>query len=574
MRGVTAEDDGRSGVTDQQAKIARARQAMADGHAEIAAGIAGTILEASPDCLDAIEIKALAEIARGDDGAAETSLRRAIAVAPSRRWPYSDLARLLLRVGRTKEAETVAHAALAADSGNADAHAILGSLLVERGAPFEAAVHLRTALQLAGPHPQLLTSLGLSLLRQGRLDEARPVLERAMPADSKAVEPVAYLAELEERVGRFAEAERLLDRAQKIAQASGRDVDLQRSALLARMGRVQQALSLLEARGNLSGAALLQRGRLRDGLGRHADAWSDWTNGKRALAEAGGRSYPAADVRRQADELAAFVSADRFARLPRAQRREHCAQPIFIVGFPRSGTTLIEQILASHGAIEAGGELPFGRELRDLAAKLVGGDANFPEALERHANWPELLRDHYLDRAKAYGLTEGGGWFTDKMPLNDMWLPLLRLAFPESPVVLVRRHPLDVLASVMAHDMTHGFDCAYRLEDAATHLALIGEIVGDYAASGIGPTHELQYERLVADQVAETSRLMTSIGLEMEPLQLRFFERETVSPTPSYAQVRQPLNDRSIGRWRNYAEQLEIVRPIVAKAIERGGYAA
>jgi len=67
---------------------------------------------------------------------------------------------------------------------------------------------------------------------------------------------------------------------------------------------------------------------------------------------------------------------------------------------------------------------------------------------------------------------------------------------------------------------------------------------------------------------------MTSIGLEMEPLQLRFFERETVSPTPSYAQVRQPLNDRSIGRWRNYAEQLEIVRPIVAKAIERGGYAA
>jgi len=160
------------------------------------------------------------------------------------------------------------------------------------------------------------------------------------------------------------------------------------------------------------------------------------------------------------------------------------------------------------------------------------------------------------------------------MPLNDMWLPLLRLAFPDSPVVLVRRHPLDVLVSVMAHDMTHGFNCTYRLEDAATHLALIDELVACHRRAGIGPTHELQYECLVSDQTGETRRLMTNVGLEMEPSQLRFFERETVSPTPSYAQVREPLNDRSIGRWRNYAEQLKPIRPIVTKAMERGGYAA
>jgi Tfp pilus assembly protein PilF len=562
-------------VTHHQEKIAAARQAMADGKVEIAARIAAAILEFSPDYLDALEIKALAEMAGGDDAAAEASLRKAISIAPSRRWPYGDLARLLLRLRRVDEAERVARAALASDADNADAQALLGSVLLERGAPFEAAVHLQAALKLAGPHPQLLTRLGLSLLRQGQLDEARPVLERAIVADANALKPVAYLAELEERLGRFAVSERLLDRAQQIAGISGTDVDLQRSVLLARMDCPEQALALLEQKKGLSGAALLQRGRLRDRLGRHADAWSDWIDGKVALAERGGRYYPTAEVKQQADRLAAFFTPNRVANVSRPSRRDGCAQPIFIIGFPRSGTTLTEQILASHSAIRAGGELPFGRELRDLAVELAAEETAFPEGLDRtEGGWPERLRDRYLERAKQYGLTDGGGWFTDKMPLNDMWLPLLRLAFPDSAVVLVRRHPLDVLVSVMAHDMTHGFHCAYRLEDAAVHLALMDKLIACYSQARIGPTYELQYERLVADQADVTRRLMASIGLEMEPSQLRFFEHETVSPTPSYAQVREPLNDRSIGRWRNYAEQLEPIMPVVAKAMERGGYAA
>jgi Tfp pilus assembly protein PilF len=561
-------------IDNPEGQIAAARQALSQGRTDTAARIAAEILRVSPTSLDALEVKAICDAERGDDAAAEATLRRAIALAPSRRWHYGDLARLLLRLGRNDEAEQVARAALASDAENADAHAILGSLLNDRGAPFEAAEHFRQALALAGPHPQLLTGLGLALLRQGRLEEARPVLENAAAADATALEPLAYLAELEERLGRFEEAERLLDRAQQLAAERGTDVDLQRSVLLARMGQTEEALKLLESKTEISGAALLQLGRLRDRSGRYAEAWNDWIGGKAALAARRERSYPAADLRRQADDLAAFFTPDRVTNLPRAARRDDLAHPIFIIGFPRSGTTLTEQIIASHSAIRAGGELPFGRELRDFAAELAGGEAAFPEGLDKaDLHWPERLRDRYLERAKEYGLT-GGGWFTDKMPLNDMWLPLLRLAFPDSPVVLVRRHPLDLLVSMMAHDMTHGFHCAYRLEDAAAHIALMDELVAAYAAAGLGPTCELQYERLIADQVGETKRLMECIGLEMEPSQLRFFERETVSPTPSYAQVREPLNDRSIGRWLNYAAQLEPVRPIVATAMERSGYAA
>jgi Tfp pilus assembly protein PilF len=540
--------------------IAEARAALKAGNVERAGEIAAAILRPDPSNLDALEIQALVAIDRGDDAAAEQALRAAIALAPDRRWPYGDLARLLLGQGRDEEAEAVARAALAADEANADAHAMLATLLARREMLVPAAAHFERAMALVGAHPDLQLGLGRALLRQGELGAARPLLEAAATGNPAALEPIAFLAELEERAGRFDLAMQLLDRAEPLAAAANKDVKLQRATVLERRGEIEAALTILESEAELSGGALLQRGRLRDRLGRHAEAWADWTRGKAMLAERATRHYHAADVERQAEQLAHLFDAEMLAKLPRAPRRADVPLPLFILGFPRSGTTLVEQILASHSEIRAGGELPFGRELRELTRDLSEID-------------PEHLRDTYLAGAEGYGLTTpGAAYFTDKMPLNDMWLPLLSMAFPDSPVVLVRRHPLDVLTSVMAHDMTHGFNCAYRLEDAARHFALVDRLTAHYRAAGIAITCELQYEALVADQSGETARLMAAIGLRMEPAQLNFHERESVSPTPSYAQVREPLNDRSIGRWRNYAAQLEAVRPIVADAMARGGY--
>ena len=558
-------------------RISAGRQALRDGRIEVALNIATEVLAGTPDNLDALEIKALAEIERGDDGSAERTLRRAIEIAPERRWPYADLSRHLLKLGRTTEAESVARAALASDKGNADAHALLGAIHSEREAWVSGAAHFKQALAIAGPHPHLLLGLGRALVRQGRLDAARPLLEAAAAADPSALDPLVYLAELEERKGEFELAMKHLDRAEAIAAATGTDVTLQRSVLLERMGKIDDAHALLDSIADLSGAALLQRGRLRDRLGRHAEAWNDWVAGKAVLAKKNNRSYPAGEVQKQINALAAFFDRARSAELPRARRRGDTPQPIFILGFPRSGTTLVEQILASHSAIRAGGELPFAAELKQFAASLVGGEANFPAGLadlaEERPNWPELLRDFYLAKAADLGLIDAGaGYFTDKMPLNEMWLPLLRLAFPESPFVLVRRHPLDVLTSVIAHDMTHGFNCAYRLDDAAHHLAAMERLLARYRQAGFEVTHELRYEELVADQLGETERLMTAIGLPLEPAQLRFHERAAVSPTPSYAQVREGLNDRSVGRWRHYERQLESARSLLAEAVMRGGY--
>jgi tetratricopeptide (TPR) repeat protein len=561
-------------VIDPDGRVSEARNAYRSGDLDDAARIAAEILAANPANLDAIELKALVEIERGHHAEAEASLRFAIAVAPERRWPYADLTRLLLRLGRSAEAEAVARAGAAADPGNADAHAMLGSILAERQMYVPAAAHLRRAIALAGRHPQLLVALGRALMLQGSLDQARSLLEEAAAADPSTLGAAVSLAELEERSGGFDEALWLLDRAEPLAAATGTDLKLQRSVLLERMGKIDAAVRLLDDEQELSGAALLHRGRLRDRLGRHAEAWSDWTAGKALLAQSNGRRYPSDEVQKQADALARFFTSEQFAAFPSAAKRKDVPQPLFVVGFPRSGTTLIEQILASHSRIRAGGELPFIADLKDRAVSLAGGDAAFPDALARLAagqpEWAERLRDFYLERAESFGLTAPGtDLFTDKMPLNEMWLPLLRIAFPQSPVVLVRRHPLDVLTSVMAHDMTHGFCCGYRLVDAARHLGAVDRLVAGYRTSGIEVTYELRYETLVADQRDETERLMAAIGLPLEEAQLRPDERNAVSATPSYARVREPLNDRSIGRWQHHASELEAIRPLVSEVIRQ-----
>lgn len=558
--------------------ITAARQALSSGDFARAETLAQSARAVPALALDAIEVQALAAKARGAGERYEALLREAILLSPERPWPRDDLAEWLHETGRLHEAEAVLRKTIAVQPDNPDAQMRLGNMLSEREELVEGAEHLQAAIRIVGPHPQLLANLGRNLQRQGRLDEAAPMLADAARAMPDALAPLAWLAEVEEQARRFERAAALLDRAEALALKQGTDVTLQRVTLLSRTADWEKGLSMLEAETHPSGGALLMRGRLRDRAGRKAEAWDDFVAGKAALAQASSRSYPARAVGDLVQQWRDFFTGDRFVEFTPAPRRKGVPQPVFILGFPRSGTTLTEQVLASHSQVRAGGELPFGRELAEKATALTAGAfPRHPEALtaEQQAMLGMQLRDHYLARAERYGLLrEGAMYFTDKMPLNELYLPLLQLAFPQSPVVVVNRDPRDVVVSAISHDFTHGFSCGYRIEDLALHYARMDTLTTHWLEELPVPAHELGYEHFVTNQEAETEELMAWLGLDSEPEQMAFHTLARHAPTPSYAQVQEPLNRQSIGRWRGYAKELAPVLPVLAEAVERGGYAA
>jgi len=356
----------------------------------------------------------------------------------------------------------------------------------------------------------------------------------------------------------------LLDRA----EAAGLDVTLRRAILLGREKRHAEALAVIEAApGQPGGDALLERGRLKEKLGRPAEAFADFTAGKARLAARDGLSYDAAAVAREFETLARLV--ERKGPPPGAAVREG-PQPVFVFGFPRSGTTMVEQILSSHSAVAAGGELPFVTEMVSRLEREAGG----LEAL-----WTpgvaETLRDLYLDRARDFGLTDGDRpLFTDKMPLSEVWTPVIRAAFPQARLIRMVRHPLDTAVSMLSHNLTHGELCGYRIEDIARHMQAVHALTGRYAAA-LGETAlSVRYEDLVADQETWTRRLLNHLDLPFEAACLRFHQNRRYAPTPSYAQVSEPLNDRSIGRWRQYESQLAPQAAALTGVIADLGYEA
>lgn len=555
----------------------RARDAFERNDLQQALATVQKLLERDERNFAAIELRYRIERRENRLDEAARSLARLISIDPAADWAYNELVRLLYDNGRLTDAERVARAALRVNFRNAVAHSMFGTLLSERNELAAGEWHFRKSAELAPHDAGTLGNLALNLMQQGRTAEAEHCYaeaDRLTPANLRILSHWSKLAEVQGDLPRAAE---LLDRA--AAAASETRVNLLRSRLEARAGRHREALTILEACAEMNGDGYLERGLLQDRLGNHDAAWRDFVTGKRKLAaEAGNVVYQADAVNTFFARLKSFFVSDNVMRLPSAPVRRDLSQPVFVVGFPRSGTTLVEQILASHSHARSGGELPFAARFRELANRLFPDDGPFPENLSR--TWTadghvcaSLFRDLYLALAEQANLVSGGHrYFVDKMPFNEVYLPLIRMAFPAAPVIHVVRHPLDVCVSMMSHHFTHGFNCGYRIEDIAAHLAAVFDLTEHYRREGHPEPCLLRYEDLVSGQEATTRRLLEHIGLPFEEACLRFDETRRYAPTPSYAQVTERLNDRSVGRHRHYEGHLKPFLPQLQPMIEAMNY--
>jgi Flp pilus assembly protein TadD len=245
-------------------------------------------------------------------------------------------------------------------------------------------------------------------------------------------------------------------------------------------------------------------------------------------------------------------------------------EPIFIVGLPRSGTTLVERILGSHSSVYSAGELnDFSQALVD---GVVGsaGTRSMPrqELVARSANIDfEALGREYLQRTRP--ATGNTPHFTDKMPLNYLYCGIIQRALPNARIVHLTRHPLAVCYAIYKTLFKDGYPFSYDLGEIGRYYVSYRKLMDHWHATMPGFVHDLSYEQLVADQEAETRRLLEFCGLEWEQACLDFHHNPAPTTTASATQVRQSLYDSSIAQWRHYAPQLAgLRRQLVAAGIE------
>ena len=239
----------------------------------------------------------------------------------------------------------------------------------------------------------------------------------------------------------------------------------------------------------------------------------------------------------------------------RAGQGSDSRDPIFILGLPRSGSTLVEQILASHSAIEGTTEL---RAMPYLAGRLGGklkpGDVavNYPQALAPlDAASLKGLGDEYLWRARLHR-REGKRFFIDKMPNNFAHIGMIRLILPNARIVDVRRHPLACCLSNFKQHFGNGQEFAYALSDLGRYYADYVELMAHWDDVLPGKVHRVIYEELVAEPEARTRALFEHLELPFEEASLRFYENERLVRTASAEQVRRPIFTEGLDHWKNF----------------------
>lgn len=563
-----------------QAPLAAAKNALSQGEFSRVVTLAEAALGPDPQNTEWLGLLYAAQAETGNLKAAIETLRQIVELTPGAIAAVNDLALFLFMTGERMEADAVARHALRLAPLDPQAHNMLGMLLSEGGNPTSGEWHYRRAIELAGRQGKLIANLALNLMQQGRTTESD-----ALFAESDGLEPnnpatLTNWARLCEVNAETARAHALLDRAEKAARSSGGDVSLARAMVFSREKKHEEAIATLNAARHggreteLPPIKQLERGRLYDKLERYDEAWADFSEAKARF----GFPYNAEAVDLLFKRMRFFFTRNHMGLLPRAKTRANTPQPIFILGFPRSGTTMIEQVMTSHSKVTAGDELAFIPEISRLAQRLLGSPYDFPEALSD--TWAadkrfaiETFRDYYLTRAEQLGLFDSGRpFFTDKLPLNETFLPFIHLVFPEAKFVHLIRHPLDIGVSVMSNYLTHGFYCGFALDSFAHHYMGIYDLVGHYRQQVDLPYYPLRYESFVANQEDETRKLFEFLELPFEDSTIAFHENRRYARTASYVQVKQKLYASSVHRYTRYRKHLEPAIPALKRAIDALGY--
>jgi tetratricopeptide (TPR) repeat protein len=457
---------------------------------------------------------------------AATGFAQVLAAAPDHADACNNLGLSLHKLGRLDEAGQVFAEAVARQPDQARLWFNLANVQADQGRPEAAITSYERSLALAPGAAEMSNNLGNVLRGVGRLDEARAAYRAALAARPDHAASHLNLADLH----RFAPGDPWIGELQERLAGAGSDAD-----------RVHYGFALAKALddiGDTDGAfaALTQANRLR-----RRELGYDFAVDQRRFAA----------VRRMFDGALPATAGD-----PAFQGGP---QPVFIVGMMRSGTSLVEKILASHSRVYGGGELEFMGRLALPLARAAETDT----ALRIDRDTALAVRQGYL--AELAGLPEQAPVITDKMPTNLTWVGFILTAFPRAKVIHLNRDPMAVGWSIYRHYFSQdGNGYAYDLTDIGHYFRLQQDLMAHWHGLFPGRILTLNYEALTEDQEGQTRALLDWCGLEWEEACLNFHATPGLVRTASSAQVRRAMYRGSSEEWRKYEAHLGPLKAALA----------
>ncbi len=500
----------------------------------------------------------LAALARPQEAIA--SFRRAVELNPRFAQALQNLGNMLCDAGDYRGAREAYARAIELEPQRADTHYHLGRALYELGELAESIASYRRALALQPAQREAQLGLATALRLEGPASEAEAGCRAILDAEPGHVGALALLGELAADRGDFVQAEALFQRALALDGSSVAvlcSIPAHRrmtGADGAWLERAEQALAKPLPLAHETGLRYAL-GKYYDDLGRYPEAFAAYARANE-LSKRHGSGYDRAGLERQVDEI--MGRFDR-ALVSEPQRGASDSElPVLVVGMPRSGTTLTEQILASHPEAFGAGEVKFW----DRAAELFTGAG--PGAAARGSALAELAHDYLARLGERSG---GARRVIDKMPANFLHAGLIHAALPRARILHMQRHPLDTCLSLYFQNFGDRQPHARDLDSLAHYYAQYVRITNHWRAVLPQSTLlEVPYEALVANQEEWTRRMLEFVGLPWDPRCLDFHRTERVVITASRWQVRQKINARSIGRWRNYEQYLTPLRSLLELA--------
>lgn len=503
--------------------------------------------------------RSLKELGRLEE--AELALRKAILIRPGYVEAYNNLALTLWDRKQPDEALGILARAMAMQPDRPESMIIMASLLLDRGKPEGAlyacqralknkpdhvgALNLmgricrdledlprsieccRKALALQPDSGEILNNLGISLLEIGDLEGATKALARAAELQPESLPTLINLASSK----KFKPGD---PEIAKLEQAVRREdiSDDQRMALHYSLGKAY------------------------DDCKEHPKAFEQFMAGAKIKRQK--LNYEEAPMLRLFDRIRQVFTPKLIAE--KAGAGDPDTRPIFIVGMPRSGSTLVEQIIASHPQVVGAGEVKYLHQAVLDIDKVFGSAVRYPEMVHlMEAKQFRSLVSSY--KAKLPKLPEGKTLITDKMLTNYYYVGLIHLIFPNARIIHSKRNAVDTCISCYSKMFREDMPYTYDLKELAHYYQKYSELMNHWKA--VLPANtvlDVQYEEVVGDLEAQARRIITYCGLEWDPAVLKFHETDRPVKTASVTQVRQPLYSSSVERWRNYGK---LVEPLV-----------